>query len=240
MEIKKSPKADLESTKKSGLLIGYIFALTIIFACFEWTTREYETLRNDNEEYTGPVMEAEIVPITLPQLNMPTNPEVIETPDVPEILDIVDNNEEIEETKIESTEDTKAAIKGPAGPQSNGPVMTGPVNRGEASDEDEIFQFVEENPEFPGGMNALIAYLGKNIKYPSSAVEQNIQGTVVIQFVVNRDGTIVDCKVAKPLDNACDKEAVRVVKGMPKWKPGRQHGRTVRVRYQVPVRFRLQ
>ena len=107
------------------------------------------------------------------------------------------------------------------------------------SDEDEIFQVVEQMPEFPGGMEALLQYLGKNIKYPASAQENGIQGKSIIEFVVNKDGSIVDPKVIKSLDAACDKEAMRVIKAMPKWTPGKQRGKPVRVKYTVPVSFRL-
>ena len=94
-------------------------------------------------------------------------------------------------------------------------------------------------PEFPGGMEELLKYLGKNLHYPSIAQENNIQGRCIIEFVVNKDGTVVDPKVIKSLDAACDKEAMRVVKSMPKWKPGLQRGKPVRVRYTLPVMFRL-
>ena len=109
----------------------------------------------------------------------------------------------------------------------------------EENDEEEVFQVVEDMPEFPGGMEALLAYLGKNIKYPSIAQENNIQGRVIVEFVVNKDGSIVEPKVIRSLDASCDKEALRVIKTMPKWKPGKQRGKPVRVKYTVPVMFRL-
>lgn len=99
---------------------------------------------------------------------------------------------------------------------------------------------VEQMPAFPGGNAALMQYLAKNVKYPMIAIETGVSGRVVISFVVERDGSISNVKVMKSVDASLDKEAMRVVSAMPKWIPGRQNGNTVRVKYQVPVSFRLQ
>ncbi len=106
--------------------------------------------------------------------------------------------------------------------------------------EEKIFTAVEQNPEFPGGQSEMYAYLRKNIKYPGAASRANIQGRVFLQFVVNTDGSITDVEVVKGVGFGCDEEAMRVVKGMPKWKPGRQSGRAVRVKYTLPVAFQLE
>ena len=103
--------------------------------------------------------------------------------------------------------------------------------------EEDIFQVVEDMPTFPGDINK---WLGKNVKYPVIAQENNIQGRVTVQFVIERDGSITDVKVLRGVDPSLDKEAVRVVKSMPKWKPGKQRGKPVRVSYTVPINFRLQ
>ena len=238
MEVKKSKKADLEGTKSTGLLIGYILALAVMFACFEWTTREYvETEPVVFAAYAA--MEEEVVPITQPIFTAAPPPPA-DAPQVAEILDIVDDNTDIEEEKIESSEDTHEAVSGPVSHVS-GPVATGPIVDQEESDENEIFQVVEQMPEFPGGMNALVAYLSKNIKYPQDAQDQGVQGRVTVSFVVNKDGTVVDPEVMKSSNFASlDKEALRVVKAMPKWNPGKQRGKPVRVKYSVPVTFRIQ
>ena len=110
----------------------------------------------------------------------------------------------------------------------------------EAPVEEEVFNMVEQAPQFPGGQAELMAYLSKNIHYPVIAQENGIQGSVVCQFVVGSDGSIRDIVVARSLDPSCDKEAVRVIQSMPKWIPGRQNGKAVSVRYTLPVRFRLQ
>ena len=109
----------------------------------------------------------------------------------------------------------------------------------EVGDSDEIFQVVEQMPEFPGGMEALLAYLGKNIKYPVSAQENNIQGRSIVEIIVNKDGSISNPKIIKSLDPDCDKEAIRVIMTMPRWNPGKQRGKDVRVKYTIPVTFRL-
>jgi protein TonB len=237
MEIKKSKKADLEKTKGTSMLIGYIVALAVMFAAFEWTTRDYVETEPVVYAAYAP-MEEEIVPITQPIFTAAPPPPA-DAPQVAEILDIVENDEEIVEEKIETSESTTEAISGPVA-QVSGPVATGPVVTEEASDEGEIFQVVEQMPEFPGGMQALMAYLSKNIKYPSVAQDNGIQGRVLVSFVVNKDGSIVDPEVIKSVDAALDKEAMRVIKAMPKWNPGKQRGKPVRVKYTVPVLFRLQ
>ena len=107
-------------------------------------------------------------------------------------------------------------------------------------EETKVFDVVEEMPQFPGGQAALLEYLSKNIKYPVVAEENGVQGRVIVTFVVERDGSITDVKVVKSVDPSLDKEAARVVKSMPKWQPGKQNGSAVRVKYTVPVTFRLQ
>ena len=107
-------------------------------------------------------------------------------------------------------------------------------------EENKVFDVVEQMPSFPGGMAALMAYLQKSIKYPPVAEENGIQGRVVCTFVVERDGSVTDVRVAKSVDPSLDKEAVRVVSAMPRWIPGKQNGQSVRVKYTLPVTFRLQ
>jgi len=110
----------------------------------------------------------------------------------------------------------------------------------EAAVEEKVFDVVEQMPQFPGGDAALFEYLSTHIKYPTIAEENGVQGRVIVTFVVERDGSITDVKVVKSVDPSLDKEASRVVQGMPKWIPGKQNGAPVRVKYTVPVTFRLQ
>lgn len=107
-------------------------------------------------------------------------------------------------------------------------------------EETKIFTVVEQMPMFPGGDEALMGYLRDNIHYPTVAAENGVQGRVVVGFVVERDGSITDVNILRGVDPSLDREAMRVVKSMPKWTPGKQNGSAVRVKYQVPVSFRLQ
>ena len=117
-------------------------------------------------------------------------------------------------------------------------IATEPVKPKE--EENKVFDVVEQMPSYPGGMGALMQYLSSNIKYPVIAEENGIQGRVICTFVVERDGSITDVKIAKSVDPSLDKEAMRVVSKMPKWIPGKQNGSAVRVKYTLPVTFRLQ
>ena len=117
-------------------------------------------------------------------------------------------------------------------------IATEPVKPKE--EENKVFDVVEQMPSYPGGMGALMQYLSSNIKYPAIAEENGIQGRVICTFVVERDGSITDVRIAKSVDPSLDKEAMRVVSKMPKWIPGKQNGSAVRVKYTLPVTFRLQ
>ena len=108
------------------------------------------------------------------------------------------------------------------------------------AEQNKVFDVVEQQPQYPGGMGALNHWLGSNIKYPVMAAENGIEGRVVVQFVVERDGSVSGVHVVRGVDPSLDKEATRVVSAMPKWIPGKQNGSAVRVKYTVPVTFRLQ
>ena len=230
MEIKKTKKADLENKKSTWMLIGYVIILGIMFVAFEWSKRDVKV--DLSGALSDLAIEEEIeIPIT-------EQPEEVTPPPPPpqeqvvEELTIVDNETEVEETTIASSEELgqQVEIK-----------YVAPVEEEEEPEENVIFEVVEEHPEFPnGGMSGLMQYLSKNIKYPPIAQENGTQGRVIVQFVVNRDGSIVDAKVMRGVDPYLDKEALRVIAGMPKWKPGKQQGKAVRCRFTVPVMFRLQ
>ena len=228
MEIKKSPKADLQRQRGTWMLVGYVLALSTVFVAFEWSKRDVKV--DLTQQVVENFFEEEIIPITeQPEQATPPPPEV---PAVAENLMIVEDEMEIEETAIVTTEELGqvAEIK-----------YTGPVIEEEEPEEQTIFEVVEQMPEFPdGGMQGLMQFLSKNIKYPTIAQENGTQGRVTVQFVVNRDGSIVDAKVLRGVDPYLDKEALRVINTMPKWKPGMQRGKPVRVKYTVPVMFRLQ
>ncbi|NLH28589.1 MAG: energy transducer TonB, partial [Bacteroidales bacterium] len=153
-------------------------------------------------------------------------------PEAPEILEVV---EEKVETRIQiniEDDQSRAQI------QTFVPPPPPPKPKEEATEE--IFVVVEEMPEFPGGQSALMKYLSENIRYPVIAQENGIEGRVICSFVVERDGSITDVQVVRGVDPSLDKEAVRVIQSMPKWKPGKQRGKPVRVRFTLPIVFRLQ
>ena len=109
----------------------------------------------------------------------------------------------------------------------------------EPTDTNEIYMVVEDSPQFPGGLQALLDYLHDNIKYPESCRRDSIKGRVIISFVVEKDGSINSAEIVKGVHELLDAEALRVIGAMPKWKPGKQRGKTVRVKYAIPVNFRL-
>lgn len=227
MEVKKSPKADLEGKKSTWLLLGYVVVLAFMFVAFEWTKRDIKI--DTSQAVADLVFEEEIIPITeSPDLVTPPPPDA---PSVADVLEIVDDKADVQETVIANTEDLGQKVE----------VKYVPVQVVEAEPEEQtIFEVVENMPDFPGGQAALMQYLAKNIKYPTIAQENGTQGRVIVQFVVNKDGSIVDANVVRSVDPYLDKEALRVINTMPKWKPGMQRGKPVRVKFTVPVMFRLQ
>ena len=228
MEVKKSPKADLENKKTTNLLAGAIIILAVLFVGFEWSERDKKVTTDTGIETV--IFEEEIIPIT-EQEQPKQAPPPPEAPKVEEVLEIMENDSEVEESTIQASDDTQTAVE----------VKYTPVEvEEEEVEEQQIFQVVEEMPEFPGGMGECMKFLGKNIKYPTISQENGVQGRVIVQFVVNRDGSIVDPVVVRGVDPYLDKEALRVIATMPKWKPGKQRGKAVRVKYTVPVMFRLQ
>jgi protein TonB len=227
MEIKKSEKADLERGKGTSILIGFVMALAVLFVALEWTEREVED-NSDLYMARETTITEEMVPITLPEKKtVPPPPAAVAKAD---IIKIVEDDADIEEDIMVSTEDQVEWVD------------LDEVDYIEVEpepEEEEVFMVVEDAPEFPGGINALLEYLKKNIKYPAICRDNNIQGRVIVSFVVNKDGKIVDPEVVKGVNPSLDKEALRVISTMPNWKPGYQRGKPVRVKYSVPVNFRL-
>lgn len=227
MEIKKSEKADLERGKGTSILIGFVMALAVMFVALEWTEREVED-NSDLYMARETTITEEMVPITLPEKKtVPPPPAAVAKAD---IIKIVEDDADIEEDIMVSTEDQVEWVD------------LDEVDYIEVEpepEEEEIFMVVEEQPEFPGGYEAYMQYLKKNIKYPAICRDNNIQGRVIVSFVVNKDGKIVDAEVVKGVNPSLDKEALRVISTMPNWKPGKQRGKPVRVKYSSPVNFRL-
>ena len=227
MEAKKSKKAAIENQRGSWLLMGLVVALAFMFVSFEWTQHDVRVaaLSSDDES----IFVTELVPITFPEekLEPPPPPEN----KIVEILEIVKNDIEVTDEVSIVSEDMNAVHE---------IVWIPPVVETETVVEDVIHVSVEIMPEFPGGTAALMKYLGTNIKYPTISQEMGSAGRVIVQFVVDKDGSISNPEVVRGVDAYLDKEAIRVISSMPKWRPGVQNGKKVRVKYTVPVVFRLQ
>jgi protein TonB len=234
MEVKKTVAADLEGTRSTSMLIGLVLILAAMYVAFEWGNRDIKKIETDVVYEIAFEQEVDI-PLTKQQQVMAPPPAA--APQVAEILNIVDDKTELQEETIETSEETNQVVAASTGTGSPSSVATGPVGLASVdTDEDEIFAVAEQQPEFPGD---LMKYLHDKIKYPSIAQENGIQGRVICTFVVNKDGSIVDIKVVRSVDAALDKEAIRVIENMPKWRPGKQAGKPVRVKYTLPVVFRL-
>ena len=227
MEAKKSKKAAIENQRGSWLLMGAIVALAFMFLSFEWT--QHDVRLATNSLANDPVFVEELVPITFPdqKLEPPPPPEVKPS----ELIEIVTNEQEVTDAVTTVSEDQGQPYE---------VIWVPPVVETEKVDEDIIVTYVEIMPEFPGGTTELMKYLSSNIKYPTISQEMGSAGRVIVQFVVNRDGSIANPTVVRGVDAYLDKEAIRVISSMPKWKPGVQNGKAVRVKYTVPVVFRLQ
>ena len=225
MQLKKNPNASLEDKKFTYVLLGFVFVLSVCYVALEWTEKEVTKYEVADTEFAFEE-EIEIQQTTQETPPPPPPPAVQEV----EVLNVVEDDVETEEININTEDDKNTEV-----------VIQAPVEIQEEEEEDNVvFVIVENKPEFPGGDAAMMKYLSENIKYPVIAQENGIQGRVICQFVVNKDGSIVDINVVRSVDPSLDKEAIRVIKSMPKWKPGMQRGKPVRVKFTLPVSFRLQ
>jgi len=225
MEVKKTERANIEKNKSTFTLVGMVITLAIVWFAFEYKTYDrtvielQQTAMLDDEEDVILQTERAEPPPPPPPPQQTTVIEIVEDDiDVDDDLDIdaeTDDEEEIEEQIIEDDDEGE-------------------------DKEEEIFVFVEDQPGYPGGDESRLKYLRDNIKYPEMAKESGIQGTVYVTFVVEKDGRISNVKILRGIGGGCDEEAVRVIKGMPKWKPGKQRGRPVRAQFNMPIRFILQ
>ncbi|MCR5065431.1 MAG: energy transducer TonB [Bacteroidales bacterium] len=232
MEAKKSQKADLENKKGLFIEIGLVTILALVLVAFNLRSTEKSdsgmAMQMISEE-----MEEEVIQTEEEQQQEPEPEPEQPEPEVTTELEVVDNDAEIEnELGIVDAGDD-------ANKKSEEVVITD-VGGEEEVVEDEIFVFVEKYPEYPGGEEALYEYLGKNIQYPEMARDNGITGTVVIKFVVEKDGSITKASILREIGGGCGKEALRIVNSMPKWKPGMQSGKAVRTEFTLPVQFQLQ
>jgi len=229
MELKKSKKADLENKKGMFIQIGLVMALSIVLVAFEWTKGEGND--DDSDAVAAIQFEDEMMQIT--RREEPKPEPKPEQPKVAEVLDIVDDDVEIEDDfdfDMEATDDTEYDFTSMMGDDS------------EDIDEDEVFYIVEDMPTFNGGDPAteFRKFIAQNLQYPEIAAENGVSGRVIVQFAVNKTGQLVDAVVVRSVDPALDKEAVRVVMSSPKWTPGKQRGKAVKVLFTFPINFVLQ
>lgn len=226
MEEKKSPKANLENKKLMFMQIGLIISLIVAWLAFEYKSYDKREIDPSLLRQTE-VVEEEMVEITKQE---EMKPQPVEMPKQTTQLEIVDDDVEVEDIEINVETDQTEIIEEYVAPE----IVEEEVV------EAEVFTIVEQMPSFPGGDAKMYEYLGKNIKYPQIARETGIQGRVFVNFVVEPDGSVSNVKVLRGIGGGCDEEAMRVVKAMPKWSPGKQRGKTVRVSYTLPVVFKLQ
>ncbi len=222
---KKTPHADLENKKVFFIEIGLVVALLLTLIAFEW--KSYAKTSVDIITRVADDVPEEMVEIT--QQNEPPPP--APPPQQTSIIQIVQNDVQIDDDidiDVEADQETEV--------QKYVPVES---NNDEEQEEAQIFTVVESMPSFPGGDAARIKYLNENIKYPQMARESGIQGRVFVTFVVEKDGSVTDVKVLRGIGGGCDEEAVRVIKNMPKWIPGKQRGKPVRVQFNMPILFKL-
>lgn len=216
----------MENKRFPRFMIGMLISLSMLFICFEWT--------NYDKEVTLPIQnkviweDEELVPITTmkdikPKVLPPPPPKVVE------IINIVENESKLDEI-IETLEDLDQMVA----------IKHVDVIVKEPEPEEEVFTVVETMPQFPGGEAALRKFLADNIRYPTLAQENGIQGKVVVEFIIGKDGGVYDIVISRSVENSLDKEALRVVDLMPKWIPGKKNGKTVKVKYFLPVMFRFQ
>ena len=229
MEEKKSKKANLENKKLLFIEVGLCFSLFVTLAAFQWGTRDANV--SVLEEETQMIEEEEIIPIT--QETPPPPPETPKIPVLSDQIDIIDDDIKVDDDLFMNLED-----------DANLGVEIGDYIeevQEEVIEEEAIpFQLVETRPSFNGGdANEFSKWVNSRLEYPEIAKENGVQGRVTLQFTVEKDGRVTNVKVVRGVDPSLDKEAVKVVSSSPKWTPGKQRDRAVRVTYTFPVIFQL-
>ena len=228
MEIKKTPKADLENRRTLYTEIGLVVALLVVWGAFSYSTKEkaVASLGEDTQ-----VVEVEdMVPIT--EETPPPPPEAPKIPVLSDQIDIVEDDIKVDDNFMSLEDDANRGVE----------IMDYVEEVKEEVVEEEAipFQLVEEKPSFNGGdANEFSKWVNSKLQYPEIAKENGVQGRVTLQFTVNPDGSVSNVKVLRGVDSSLDKEAVRVVSMSPKWKPGKQRDRAVKVTYTFPVIFQL-
>ncbi len=226
MEQKKHIKADLEKKKGVYSSIGLLLALAIVLVAFEYRT--LSTLYHNEQVSVFEIPdEVDIIPITRPKTPKKPNPEVLKQIISNILIDDAAVEDPIEIVSLEILPDEAQNIS------------TQELFTEEIIIEESLPTIVDEMPEFKGGLKKMREYLQNNIKYPPIAIDANIQGKVYLSFIVEKDGSISNVEVESPINGGCSEEALRVVKNMPNWKPGKQMGKAVRVKFYLPIQFKL-
>ena len=228
MEVKKSEKASLENKRLLFVEIGFVVALLAVLLAFEWSSKEKAdtSLLAENKE----LIEEEIIPIT--QETPPPPPEMAKIPILSDQIDIIDDDVKINDNIINLEDDANLGV--------DIQDYVEEVKEEVVEEETIPFQLVEEKPQFQGGdANDFTKWVNQRLVYPDVAKENGVQGRVILQFTVNTDGSVSGVKVLRGVDPSLDKEAVRVVSMSPKWTPGKQRDRKVKVTYTFPVIFQL-
>ncbi|MBR5849778.1 MAG: energy transducer TonB [Alistipes sp.] len=226
MEIKKSPKADLQNKRGLLLEIGLAVALALVIVAFAYTPKEH---RIEKVDLNYAPIEEEITEITRQDQKPPEPPKKVEVKVIADLLQVVTNDTKIttEVDFAEFDEDTEV-------------LQQVEVVEEEIAD-DEPFLRVETMPSFQGGdLNTFRNWVQTNVRFPQIALENGIQGRVALSFVIERDGRLTNIQVLSTPDRSLSEEAVRVLEKSPKWTPGKQRNQTVRVKYTLPVDFRVQ
>ena len=230
MEVKKSPKASLENKRFLFTEIGFVIALLAVLFAFDYSSKEKKVATLETE--TAAVEVEDMIPITQ---ETPPPPEAAPKIPIPsDQIDVVDDNIKIDDNMFQNLEDDANS-----GVEIMDYIESAPEE--ETIEEEAIpFQLVEEKPSFNGGdANEFSKWVNSRLVYPEIAKENGVQGRVTLQFTVNADGSVSNVKVLRGVDSSLDKEAVRVVSSSPKWKPGKQRDRAVKVTYTFPVIFQL-
>ncbi len=227
MEIKKNPKSDIEKWKGIFLQVGFVVSLGVVLIAFNITAKE--TGAEDLGKVEDVAFEEMDIPVT--RIKPPPVEKVEPAKQIAEVLTIVEDDTELdEEFQMADTDvDEETTIE-----------YIKIKEKVEVVKEPEIFYIVETMPLFPGGKLGLRKYIAKNTKYPTMAQESNIQGKVYVRFCVSETGSVSKASILRGVDPLLDKEALRVVRGLPKWTPGEQRGKKVSVWYTVPINFQLQ
>ncbi len=226
MEIKKSPKADLQNKRGLLLEIGLIIALALVIVAFAYTPKEHRIDKVDLNY--GPV-EEEIVEITRQDQKPPEPPKKVEVKVIADLLQVVNN-----ETKIDTNFDFTEF-------DEDAEVLQTVEIKEEVVEDDQPFLVAETMPSFQGGdLNKFRTWVQQNVKFPQIALENGIAGRVVLTFVIEKDGRLTNIEVLQTPDRSLSEEAIRVLNKSPKWSPGKQRNQVVRVKYTLPVDFRMQ